>query len=170
MEDIVNKIQQSSLIQLDLAKFKPQETIETIDLKDNLWQELALKEKDFREFVKENDWNKYVGKVIGVLCSVDAIIPTWAFMLVISKLQEHGITAFVGDKSEVEKQLILKNISKLDLEEYIDGRVIIKGCSDVAHPAFAMSELVKHLQPVSKSIMYGEPCSTVPVYKRKKAL
>ena len=99
MEDIVNKIQQSSLIQLDLAKFKPQETIETIDLKDNLWQELALKEKDFREFVKENDWNKYVGKVIGVLCSVDAIIPTWAFMLVISKLQEHGITAFVGDKS-----------------------------------------------------------------------
>ncbi|RYM32381.1 DUF2480 family protein [Brumimicrobium glaciale] len=168
MAEIVNKIQQSGLIQLDLASFKPKETIETIDLKENLWQGLALKEKDFREFVKENDWNQYEGKMIGVFCSADAIIPTWAFMLVISKLQEHGVTAFVGDKSEVEKQLILQNISKLDLEEYTDGRLIIKGCSDVAHPAFAMSELVKHLQPVSKSIMYGEPCSTVPVYKRKK--
>jgi hypothetical protein len=168
MAEIVNKIQQSGLIQLDLASFKPKETIETIDLKENLWQGLALKEKDFREFVKENDWNQYEGKMIGVFCSADAIIPTWAFMLVISKLQEHGVTAFVGDKAEVEKQLILQNISKLDLEEYTDGRLIIKGCSDVAHPAFAMSELVKHLQPVSKSIMYGEPCSTVPVYKRKK--
>lgn len=170
MAEIVNKIQQSGLIQLDLASFKPKETIETIDLKQNLWQELALKEKDFREFVKENDWTQYEGKVVGVYCSADAIIPTWAFMLVISKLQEHGVVAFVGDKAEVEKQLILSNIAAIDLEKYTDGRLIIKGCSDVAHPAFAMSELVKRLQPVSKSIMYGEPCSTVPVYKRKKSL
>jgi hypothetical protein len=170
MEEIVNKVEQSSLIQLDLASFKPKETIEVIDLKENLWQGLALKEKDFREFVKENVWTKYDGKVIGVICSVDAIIPTWAFMLVISKLQEHGVNAFVGDKSEVEKQLILANISAIELEKFDEGRVIIKGCSDVGHPAFAMSELVKHLQPVVKSIMYGEPCSTVPVYKRKKSL
>ncbi len=168
MGEIVNKIQQSGLIQLDLASFKPKEAIETIDLKENLWQGLALKEKDFREFVKENDWTKYEGKVVGVFCSADAIIPTWAFMLVISRLQEHGVTAFVGNKDEVEKQLILANIAAIDLEKYTDGRLIIKGCSNVAHPAFAMSELVKRLQPVSKSIMYGEPCSTVPVYKRKK--
>jgi hypothetical protein len=168
MEEIVNKIQKSSLIQLDLASFKPKEPIETIDLKENLWQEIALKEKDFREFVKVNDWTKYAGKVVGVICTVDAIIPTWAYMLVISKLQEHGVTAFVGDKMEVEKQLILANIAALDLEQYTDRMLIIKGCSNVSHPAFAMSELVKHLQPVSKSIMYGEPCSTVPVYKRKK--
>ncbi|HLV41372.1 MAG TPA: DUF2480 family protein [Brumimicrobium sp.] len=168
MGEIVNKIQQSGLIQLDLAEYKPKETIETIDLKENLWQGLALKEKDFREFVKTNEWTKYDGKVVGVFCSTDAIVPTWAYMLVISRLQDEGVTAFVGDKEEVEKQLILSNISAIDLEKYNDGRLIIKGCSDVAHPAFAMSELVKRLQPVAKSIMYGEPCSTVPVYKRKK--
>lgn len=168
MGEIVNKIQKSGLIQLDLASFKPSMTIETIDLKENLWQELALKEKDFRTFVKENDWSKYEGKAIGVFCSVDAIIPTWAYMLVISKLQEHDVIAFVGDREEVEKQLILANIKALDLEEYTDGRIIIKGCSDVAHPAFAMTELVKKLQPVVKNIMYGEPCSTVPVYKKKR--
>ncbi|WP_199223391.1 DUF2480 family protein [Brumimicrobium oceani] len=168
MAEIVNKIQQSGLIQLDLASFKPKETIVTIDLKENLWQELALKEKDFRAFVKENDWSKYKGQIVGVFCSADAIIPTWAFMLVISKLQEHGAKGFVGDEMEAEKQMILSNIQALDLEEYSDGRIIIKGCSDVAHPAFAMTELVKHLQPVAKSIMYGEPCSTVPVFKKKK--
>src|SRR5690554_306763 len=170
MGEIVNKIQQSGLIQLDLADYKPKEAIVTIDLKENLWQELALKEKDFREFVKENDWSKYAGNVVGVFCSADAIIPTWAYMLVISKLQEQNVTAFVGNKEEVEKQLILANISAIDLEKFQDGRLIIKGCSDVAHPAFAMYELVKRLQPVSKCIMYGEPCSTVPVYKRKKSL
>ncbi|HZH86981.1 MAG TPA: DUF2480 family protein [Brumimicrobium sp.] len=169
MGEIVNKIQLSGLVQIDLASFKPKETIETIDLKHNLWQGLALKEKDFREFVKTNDWASYLGKVVGVYCSADAIIPTWAYMLVISRLQEEGVTAFVGDKEEVEKQLILVNITAIDIEEYNDGRLIIKGCSNVAHPAFAMSELVKHLQPVAKSIMYGEPCSTVPVYKRKKS-
>ena len=168
MAEIVNKIQKSGLIQLDLADYKPKESIVTIDLKENLWQGIALKEKDFREFIKENDWTQYEGKVVSVFCSVDAIIPTWAFMLVISKLQEHGVIGFVGDKAEVEKQLILSNIAAIDLEKFQDGRIIIKGCSDVAHPAFAMSELVKHLQPVSKSIMYGEPCSTVPVYKKKK--
>ncbi|WP_107038409.1 DUF2480 family protein [Brumimicrobium mesophilum] len=168
MTEIVNKIQKSGLIQLDLADYKPKESIVTIDLKENLWQGIALKEKDFREFIKENDWTQYEGKVVGVFCSADAIIPTWAFMLVISKLQEHGVIGFVGDKAEVEKQLILSNITAIDLEKFQDGRIIIKGCSDVAHPAFAMSELVKHLQPVSKSIMYGEPCSTVPVYKKKK--
>ena len=170
MAEIVNKIQQSGLIQLDLASYKPKETIETIDLKENLWQGLALKEKDFREFVKGNDWTQYQEKVVGVYCSADAIIPTWAFMLVISKLQEHGVVGFVGDKAEVEKQLILSNIAAIDLDKYTEGRLIIKGCSDVAHPAFAMSELVKRLQPVAKNIMYGEPCSTVPVYKRKKSL
>ncbi|RFC54487.1 DUF2480 family protein [Brumimicrobium aurantiacum] len=170
MSEIVNKIKQSGLIQMDLADFKPKEEIELFDLKENLWQGIALKEKDFRAFIKENDWTKYQGKVIGVYCSVDAIIPTWAFMLVISKLQEHGVIAFVGDQDEVEKQLILANISAIDLNEYTDGRLIIKGCSDVAHPAFAMTELVKKLQPVVKSIMYGEPCSTVPVYKKKKSL
>ena len=167
MGEIVNKVKLSGLIQIDLADFKPKENIELLDIKDHLWQGLALKEKDFRAFIKANDWDQYQGKIVGVYCSADAIIPTWAYMLVISRLKQEDITAFVGDKGEVERQLTLQNIQALPLEEYIDGRVIIKGCSDIAHPAFAMSELVKHLQPVVKGIMYGEPCSTVPVYKRK---
>lgn len=168
MGEIVNRVKQSGLIQMDMADFTPKEVIETIDIKDYLWQGLAVKEKDFRNFIKENDWEKYDGKVVGVFCSVDAIIPTWAYMLVISKLQELGIKAIVGDRDEVEKQLILDNIQALDTTPYVDGKIIIKGCSKIADPAFAMSELTKKLQTVASSIMYGEPCSTVPVYRRKK--
>lgn len=168
MEEIVNKVQKSGLVQMDLADFKPKAAIKTIDLKDNLWQGLALKEKDFRAFVKENDWEKYAGSVVGVYCSEDAIIPTWAFMLVISKLQEFGVESYVGDAKEVEKELIKKNIAAIDLNEYQDAKLIIKGCADIASPSFVMSELLKKLQPVAASIMYGEPCSTVPVFKRKR--
>ena len=168
MEEIVNKVQKSGLVQMDLADFKPKTSIKTIDLKENLWQGLALKEKDFRAFVNENEWGKYQESVVGVYCSADAIIPTWAFMLVISKLQEHGVEGYVGDAKEVEKELIKKNIAALDLTKYQDAKLIIKGCADIASPSFVMSELLKKLQPVAASIMYGEPCSTVPVFKRKK--
>jgi hypothetical protein len=168
MEEIVNKVQKSGLVQMDLADFKPKASIKTIDLKENLWQELALKEKDFRAFVKENDWEKYKGSVVGVYCSADAIIPTWAFMLVVSKLQEYDIESFVGDAKEVEKELIKKNIAAIDLNEYQDAKLIIKGCADIASPSFVMSELLKKVQPVAASIMYGEPCSAVPVFKRKR--
>ncbi len=168
MEEIVNKVKKSALIQLDLADFKPNTQINTIDLKENLWQGLALKEKDFRSFVKEHDWKQYENKAIGVFCSADAIIPTWAYMLVISKLQQENVQAFVGDKEVVEKELIKQNIDAINLDKYKDGKLIIKGCADIADPAYTMSELLKKLQPVASSIMYGEPCSTVPVYKRPK--
>lgn len=168
MEEIVNKVKKSGLVQLDLADFKPNTQINAIDLKDNLWQGLALKEKDFRAFVKENDWSQYQNSAIGVFCSADAIIPTWAYMLVISRLQQEGVQAFVGDKDVVEKELIKQNIDAINLDEYKDGKLIIKGCADIADPAYTMSELLKKLQPVAASIMYGEPCSTVPVYKRPK--
>lgn len=168
MEEIVNKVKKSGLVQLDLADFKPKTPIQLIDLKENLWQGLALKEKDFRAFVKEHDWSQYEGKVIGVHCSADAIIPTWAFMLVISKLQQASVQAYVGDKSVVERELVQQNIDAINLDEYQDAKLIIKGCADIADPAFTMSELSKKLQPVASSIMYGEPCSTVPVYKKPK--
>lgn len=168
MEEIVNKVKKSGLVQLDLADFKPKAPIELIDLKENLWQGLALKEKDFRAFVKEHDWSQYKGKVIGVHCSADAIIPTWAFMLVISKLQEEGVQAFAGDLSVIERELVQQNIDAINLDEYQDAKLIIKGCADIADPAFTMSELSKKLQPVASSIMYGEPCSTVPVYKKPR--
>lgn len=167
MGEIVNKIKESGLIQMDLADFKPQDDIVLFDIKDQLWKGIALKEKDFRNFIKTNDWSQYHDKVVGVYCSVDAIIPTWAYMLVVSRLEQEGVKVYIGDKKEVEKQLTLENIKSLSTNEYVDERIIIKGCSDISHPAFAMSELVKHLQPVAKSIMYGEPCSTVPIYKKR---
>jgi hypothetical protein len=146
--------------------YKPSTRIEGIDLADQLWQGLVLKEKDFREWIKTNNWQQYNGKAIYIHCSADAIIPTWAFMLVASKLSGLAHSFIVGSQNDLEKQLIHTAIHQQDPKEFKDGRIIIKGCSDISCPDFAMVELVSFLQPVAKSIMYGEPCSTVPVYKR----
>ena len=167
MDEIVNRVQESGLISMDLADFKPQVTLVELDISEQLWQGLVLKEKDFRAWVKATDWSDFDGKAVYVRCKVDAIIPTWAYMLVGSRLLPHTSDFVIGSKTDLEKHLILKRIQSEPLDTYIDGRIIIKGCADVADPAFAMTELVKHLQPVAKSIMYGEPCSTVPVFKRK---
>lgn len=167
MDEIVNRVKESGLISMDLADFKPRLAITEVDIAAQLWQGLVLKEKDFRAWVKEHDWSIYAGKAVYVHCSADAIIPTWAFMLVGSALMSSTDQFVIGTRLELEKQLILQRIQSEPLEKYIDGRMIIKGCADIADPAFAMTELVKHLQPVAKSIMYGEPCSTVPVFKRK---
>lgn len=167
MDEIVNRVKESGLISIDLATFKPSVEIVSIDIADVLWQRLVLKEKDFREWVKTHDWNIYENKAVFVYCSEDAIVPTWAFMLIGSKLEEVTPDYIIGSKLDLEKRLIQKRIEREDLASYQDGRVIIKGCADVSCPEFAMSELVRHLQPVVKSIMYGEPCSTVPVFKRK---
>jgi hypothetical protein len=167
MSEIKNKVKESGLIQLDLADFKPKEEIIGIDLSQQLWQGLVLKEKDFRNWIKTENWEQFRSKAIFIFCSVDAIIPTWAFMLVASSL--NGIASFVsvGSKLELEKQLILRNINNLELDALKGGKVIVKGCSDIVTPEFAMVSLLNHIQPVVSSIMYGEPCSTVPVYKRK---
>jgi hypothetical protein len=167
MEEIRNKVAESGLIQLDLADFKPKQKIVGIDLADQLWQGLVIKEKDFREWISGNDWKTYQEKAVYVHCSADAIIPTWAYMLVISQLNQVGAYSLVGSAEDLAKELISYEISRLELSSFADGRVIIKGCADIASPAYAMSKLVSHLQPVAKSIMYGEPCSTVPIYKRK---
>jgi len=167
MEEIINRIQDSGLIQMDLADFKPRVEIIEIDIANQLWQGLILKEKDFRSWVKENDWNKFTDKAVFIHCSVDAIIPTWAYMLVATQLHGKAHSFIIGDKLELEKQLIKEAIGKINLQEYQDGKIIIKGCSDIASPEYAMTELIKIIQPVAKSIMYGEPCSTVPIFKRK---
>jgi hypothetical protein len=167
MEGIVNKVQESGLISMDLAKYKPNLGIFEIDLSAQLWQGLVLKEKDFRLWIKENDWAKYQGKGVFVHCSADAIVPTWAYMLVASALTENAACYIIGSQDELTKKIIEKNIDALDLALYQDGRVIIKGCSDIPFPDFAMACLVEKLQPVTKSIMYGEPCSTVPIFKKK---
>lgn len=169
MEEIRNKIKESGLINIDLADFKPDtNTITSFDIADHLWQGLVLKEKDFRAFLAENDWSVYAGKNVYIHCSADAIVPTWAYMLVAVKLQ--GIAAFatVGSETDLQKAIIKEKIDKLDTSAFPDGRFIVKGCADIASPEFAMVTLTQKLQPVAKSIMYGEPCSTVPVYKAAK--
>lgn len=167
MEEIVNKVQESGLIQMDLADFKPTKTIVGIDISEQLWQGLILKEKDFRAWIKEHDWDQYRGKAVYIHCSADAIVPTWAYMLVSSQLVGVASDLLVGNRSDLEKLLIKQRIDALPLNEYQDGKIIIKGCSDISNPDHAMSELLIKLQPVAKSIMYGEPCSTVPLFKRK---
>jgi hypothetical protein len=165
--EIVNKVAESGLIQLDLADFKPKIEIVDLDIAPQLWEGLILKEKDFRTWIGSNDWTMYDGKAVCVYCSVDAIIPTWAYMLVASKLIGKAHTIEIGNRIELEKTLIKNAIQSLDLNQFNEGKIIIKGCSDIASPSFAMVELMKLLQPIVKSIMYGEPCSTVPIYKRK---
>ena len=166
--EIKNKVKESGIIQLDLADFKPKNELVGIDLSERLYQGLILKEKDFRLWLKENTWQQYEGKAVFIYCSTEAIIPTWAYMLVISKLMPYTEQVLVGARIDLEKKMIQDNIVAMDLSTMTDQRVIIKGCSDIASPEFAMSELVRVLQPVVKSIMYGEPCSTVPIFKKKK--
>jgi len=167
MDEIVNRVKESGLISLDLGSYKPSVELATIDIAATLWQGLVLREREFRSWVKDHDWKQYNGKAVNIYCSVDAIIPTWAYMLIASQLIEQKIEFIVGTRDDLEKKLIQNKIQKEDLDKYVDARIIIKGCADITDPAFSMTELIKHLQPVAKSIMYGEPCSTVPVFKKK---
>jgi hypothetical protein len=168
MDEIKNKVKDSGLIQLDLADFKPNEKMVGIDLSAQLWEGLVLREKDFRNWIKESDWMVYQNQAVHLHCSTDAIIPTWAYMLLCSALHPHVTFVMVGSKDALEKELIHRNIASLDKTKFQGGKIIIKGCSDIACPEYAMVSLIRHLQPVVQSIMYGEPCSTVPIYKRKK--
>ena len=169
MDEIKNKVAESGLIAIDLADFKPnQRGIKEIDLANYLWEGLVLREKDFRASIREINWNDYLNLNVYVHCSADAIVLTWAYMLVASKLEGIAATYLIGSKADMEKLIIQQNIASIDLTLplYESKRYIIKGCSDITAPAFAMTELMKKVQPTAKSIMYGEPCSTVPIYKK----
>jgi hypothetical protein len=168
MEEIRNKVKESGLVQLDLADFKPKNEIVGIDIASQLWQGLILKEKDFREWIKLEDWSKFTDKCVYIHCSADAIVPTWAFMLVASSLNGIAKKAIFGNRLDLEKQIIQENIEQINLEELKEKRVIVKGCSDIPSPEYAMITLLNHIQPHILSLMYGEPCSTVPIYKRPK--
>ena len=166
-EAIVNKVASSGLVTLNLEDFLPKEDTAVFDLKDHLFMGLILKEKDFREALKNLDWSVYRGKNVAITCSVDAIIPLWAYMLATTYLQPVATTIYVGTLEEMQKHLFLKNINTIKAEEYQDQRIVIKGCGDIPVGAFAYAEITNILLPHVKSIMYGEPCSTVPIYKKK---
>lgn len=166
-EVFVNKVANSGLVTVDLEKYLPEEEIALFDLKDHLFMGLILKEKDFREALKQLDWSVYGGKPVALTCSVDAIIPVWAYMLVASYLAPVAKTVFTGSPAALQQQLFLKNLESLDRESFRDQRVVIKGCGDKTIEPFAYAAITGLLVPVVKSLMYGEPCSTVPVYKKK---
>lgn len=164
---IVNKVAGSGLITLDLEKYLPAEEIVTFDLKDHLFMGLILKEKDFREALKNLDWATYQNKNVAITCSVDAIIPVWAFMLVAAYLQPVAKEVYAGTATEMQKHIFLKNVSSINASEFTDQRVVVKGCGDTPIDVAAYAAVTTLLRPVVKSIMYGEPCSTVPIYKNK---
>ncbi|HEY8396432.1 MAG TPA: DUF2480 family protein [Flavihumibacter sp.] len=166
-EQIVNKVAESGIITLDLEQYYPKEELVVFDLANYLFMGLILKEKDFRESLKQFDWESYRGKIVTVTCSADAIIPSWAYMLVVTYLQPVATQLFQGTEEECRKQIFLETIRQIDYSQYQDKRLVIKGCGDLPIGSFAYFEITRLLLPYAKSIMYGEPCSTVPVYKRK---
>ena len=166
-EGFINKVNESSLVTLNLEDFYPKDKIAVFDIKDYLFMGLILKEKDFREALKNLDLNNYAGKAIAVACSADAVIPMWAYMLIASYLQPVVTDIFFGTEKELIEKMLLKNFAQLPIEDYNEKRVVIKGCGDLPIGESAYLEATKLLRPVVKSIMYGEPCSTVPIYKKK---
>ena len=153
-EVIVNKVAESGLITIDLEVFYPKQVIQVFDLKEYLFMGLILKEKDFRQVLSELNWETYRDQIVTIYCSADAIIPMWAYML-------------VRKEEDVRRELFLQNLTSIDPESFRDKRVVIKGCGDLPIGEFAYVRITSMLAPVVRSLMYGEPCSTVPVFKRK---
>jgi hypothetical protein len=167
-EEIINKVAQSGLIEFNLEDYYPQGERVLYDLKDQLFQGLILREKDFREHVKNEDWSRYKDKYVAIHCSADAIVPTWAYMLLTTVLAKQAKKIVFGNLDTLETVLFDEVLSGLDILPFTDQRVVIKGCSNLPVPVSAYVEITRILQPVAKSIMYGEPCSTVPLYKKAK--
>jgi hypothetical protein len=166
-ENIINKVAQSGLTTLDPADFYPKGERVIYDIAENLYMGLILREKDFREYVKGHDWVQYEGKNVGIICSADAIVPAWAYMLLANRMAPYASDVVFGNEEVLETVLFAKAIAMLDVEQYRDQRMVIKGCGDVPVPVSAYVALTEKLTPVVKSLMFGEPCSTVPLYKRK---
>lgn len=169
MEEITNKVANSGLVTIDLGEMYPAGERVVVDIKGQLFQELILREKDFREFIRTNDWSQYKDKYVALTCSADAVIPDWTWMLLASALEPFAKKIVFGNLEKLETVLFEEVLSHFDAEQFRDNRVVVKGCGDKPVPKTAYVELVRKLQPVVKSIMYGEPCSTVPVYKRKSS-
>lgn len=167
MDEIINKVAQSGLETIDLEQFYPQGEIVEFDMKDYLFMGLILKEKDFRAAMQSHDWEQYRGKNVGLICTADAVIPLWAYMLVMTNLQPVAAYAAFGNAEFIHNTLYLRNLGAIDVVAFADKRIVIKGCGDKRVGEIAYAEITRLLRPVVKSIMYGEPCSTVPVYKKK---
>jgi hypothetical protein len=167
-EEIVNRVAKSPLITIDLEEFYPDGKRVLFDIKNWLFEGIILREKDFRESVKEHDWSQYKDSYVALTCSEDAIIPSWAYLLLSTELTPYAQKVVVGDLELLETSIFQDVIQGLDISEYQNKPIIIKGCADKPIPPSAFSFLIDRIQPIAKNIMYGEACSTVPLYKRKK--
>lgn len=166
-EEIINKVANSTLITFDLEEYYESGDRVLLDIKDQLYQGLILKEKDFREFIKAHNWSSYQDKFVAITCSADAIIPTWAYMLVAIALKPFAKKIEFGTLNDLEEKLFQDALSKVDWDQFRNAKVVVKGCSKVNVPASAYVLTVSKLQPIVSSLMFGEACSTVPLYKRK---
>lgn len=167
-DEIINKVSNSKLITIDLEELYPEGERVLFDIKDWLFDQIILKEKDFRASVKSHDWSRYENTYVALTCSVDAIIPSWAYLLLSSKLAPYSKKIVVGNLELLETSLFQDIIQNLSIESFKEKPIIIKGCAQKPIPPSAFSMLIHKLQPIVKSIMYGEACSTVPLFKKKQ--
>lgn len=167
-QPIVNRVANSSLVSIDLEEYIPDVEKIEMDLADYLFQRMILREKDFRTAMKELELDRFRDKAVRVHCSEDAIIPSWAYMLLVSKLSPEAYVLVVGDDTDLEKAIIDKAIESIPLSELEDRKVVIKGCGGIELRDYTYFQVTKRLLPYVTSLMYGEPCSTVPVFKKKK--
>ncbi len=166
MAELVNRVAQSGLMTIDLEDFYPGDPISVFDLKDYLHQGLVLREKDFRSALATHAWAQYQDQVLLIICSADAIVPAWAMMLVAARAEPYTLMVFYGDHDRYLEHVFHRTIDAIDLSSFTDSRVVVKGCSSRKVPPSAYVALVQKLRPVVRSLMFGEPCSTVPVYKK----
>lgn len=169
-KQIVNRVASSGLITFDLEKYYPKGGRVILDIKDLLFEGIILKEKDLRDFIKQHNWQQYENKFVGITCSADAIIPTWAFMLITTALQPYAAMIHYGDLDQLEERLFQIELSKINWEEFRGKKIVVKGCSSINVPVSVYVEVTLCLLPVASSIMFGEPCSTVPLFKAPKSI
>jgi hypothetical protein len=167
-EEILNRVTNSALITFDLEDLYEQGERVLIDIKDQLYEGLILREKDFRTFIRDHSWSDYKGKLIAITCLSDAIIPTWAYMLMTVALQPYAKKIVFGNLDNLERVLYQDALEKVDWEKFKDNKIVVKGCSKVNVPVEAYVEVINKLRPIASSIMYGEACSTVPLFKKPK--
>lgn len=168
-KEIVNRVAMSPLITFDLADHYDHGTERAvIDVADRLWQGMVLREQEFRDWVKEQDWSAYTGKAVAVHCSTDAIVPVWAYMLLATRLEPFVSLLVFGDTKALETALFLRQLEKIDYAQFQDKKIVVKGCGEIDVPEAVYMEITRRLTPLADKIMYGEPCSTVPLYRKPK--
>lgn len=166
-DELINKVADSGLLSFNLEDYYLKGERTLLDIKPWLYEELILKEKDFRAYIKEHNWSNYQDKLVALTCTTDAVIPTWAYMLIVTRLEPYAKRVVFGDLNTLESVLFHEALSEINVETFRDQKVVIKGCSNLPVPISAYVDITNKLRPYVKSIMYGEPCSTVPLYKRK---